>query len=395
MPTGPGPIRNALVLTGGGARAAYQVGVLRAISEITKFENNPFKIISGYSAGAINGAWLAGQSENFNKATEGMWEEWAALSMDKVFNSQPHHMALMAVRWIKDRLFGSMTTRQITYLLDTAPLQNFIKSRIDYRALNAHLSSGEMYALSITAANYRTGHSITFFSGSEDVPTWKSLNRMSVRTAIRPEHVIASSSIPIFFPPVKLIDGHYGDGMIRLNAPLSAAVHMGAQRLMVIGIRGPSSTSSHEGNGTDTVTIGEIAGTILNGLFFDSLDADLARLERVNRTISLMSDDERGRLPDRLRFIPVLSLKPSMEVGQMPTCELSRLPITLRYLFKGLGLTETKGLDLLSYLSFEPSYIRSLLELGYADTWQRKDQILEFFSPDAKLVPVPPEVQAH
>jgi len=373
---------NGLVLTGGGARAAYQVGVLRAISQITRFEKSPFQVISGYSAGAINGAWLAGGAHNLDQATECMWREWSTISPEKVYDVEAQRVLTIASRWLKDRLFGSMSGQQITYLLDTRPLQDFIRTRIDYKGIRHHLQTGVLRALSVTAANYRTGHSTTFFSGDENIKSWKSLNRVSVREEIRPEHVIASSAIPIFFSPVRLGDGHYGDGMVRLNAPLSAAVHMGSERLLVIGIRGPSSTTEDLTTRKESVTLGEIAGTILNGLFFDSLDADLARFERINRTISAMSDRERDRLPDRLRYIPVLSLKPSMEVGQMPECEMARLPGTLRYLLKGIGLSETKGLDLLSYLSFEPKYVGSLLELGYEDTLRRKDQVLEFFSTD-------------
>lgn len=380
----PTPLQYGLVLTGGGARAAYQVGALRAIAQITQFDKNPFKVISGYSAGAINGAWLASRADHFQRATDSMWNEWASITPERVFNMEIQNVLRIALCWLKDRLFGSMTRRQITYLLDTTPLQNFIRSRIDFGSIQRHLQEGNLRALSVTAANYRTGHSVTFFSGDESIKDWKSLNRISVRTEIRPEHVIASSAIPIFFPPIKVGDSHYGDGMVRLNAPLSAAVHLGADRLLVIGIRGPSSTSSDESHYGESVTIGEIAGTILNGLFFDSLDADLARLERINRTLSLINEDVRNRLPDPLRYIPVLSLKPSAEVGELPSCELARLPGMLRFLLKGIGLSETKGLDLLSYLSFEPNYIRSLLDLGFEDTIQKREQIENFFSLNAR-----------
>lgn len=378
----PAHARIGIVLTGGGARAAYQVGVLRAISAITNFPKNPFRIISGYSAGAINGAWLAGHADNFEQAVQTMWDEWAALTPDKVFNTDVPNVLYMAVRWIKDRSFGGVhqNQRQINYLLDTLPLQKFIQTRIDYEGVRRHLQNENMFGVSITSVNYHTGQSVTFYSGSKDIQDWKSLNRVSIRTDLAPEHVIASSAIPIFFPPKKIGDYHFGDGMVRLNAPLSAAVKMGAEKLLVIGIQGENSqlVTAPEQNGN--VTIGEIAGTILNGLFFDSLDADLARLQRINRTVSLMSDEERERGKDHLRQIPVLVMRPGSQVGKPSQCEFGRMPATLKFLLKGIGLTENRGVDLLSYLAFEPQYLRAMLESGYEDTMKRKSDIEEFFS---------------
>lgn len=378
----PTRARFGIVLTGGGARAAYQVGVLRAISAITNYQTNPFRIISGYSAGAINGTWLGGRTENFERAVQSMWDEWSALTTEKVFNTEVPNVLYMALRWIKDRSFGGVhqNQRQINYLLDTLPLQNFIKSRIDYEGLRQHLHSGALYGVSITSVNYHTGQSVTFYSGSEEIQDWRSLNRVSVRADLGPDHVIVSAAIPIFFPPKQIGKYHYGDGMIRLNAPLSSAIKMGVEKLMVIGIRGPSSQIVNEPEGGDHVTLGEIAGTILNGLFFDSLDADLDRMARINRTVSLMSHEELGKGSDHLRKIPILVMKPKEEISQLSSCQLTLLPGTLRFLLKGIGIKENRGTDLLSYLAFEPQYIRTLLEAGYEDTMQRKSEIIEFFS---------------
>ncbi len=374
--------RLGIVLTGGGARAAYQVGVLRAISAITSFETNPFRVISGYSAGAINGTWLAGRTENFDRAVQSMWDEWAGLTTKKVFNTEIPNAVIMALRWVKDRSFGGVHQNhmQINYLLDTLPLQKFIESKINYQGLREHLSTGALHALSVTTVNYQTGQSVTFYGGDKDIEDWKTLNRISVRADLKAEHVIASSAIPIFFPPQKIGDYHYGDGMVRLNSPLSAAVRMGAEKLLVIGIRGPSAESTNKNQHIGHVTIGEIAGTILNGLFFDALDADLARLERINRTVSLMSKEELGRGKDHLRRIPVLLMRPSTEIDQLSEVGLSQLPATLRFLLKGIGLQDDRGTDLLSYLSFEPQYIKTLLEAGYEDTMKRKQEIIDFFS---------------
>lgn len=369
--------KNGLVLTGGGARAAYQVGVLRAIAVITNFKINPFRVISGYSAGAINGAWLAGRSEDFDHATRHMWQVWSELSTEQVYKTSPISLAHIAFRWLRDRGLAG-PAQQITYLLDTEPLDGLLRKHIGFEALSHQLKTHHV-TLSVTAVNYSTGQSVSFFEGTDGIEGWTRLNRIAVQTKIRPEHVMASSAIPIFFPPVPLNDGYYGDGMVRLNAPLSAPIHMGADKLIVIGIRGPSSKSSPGGKNPSVVSLGEIAGTILNGLFFDALDADIARMERVNRTVAALSPEELRHQPDHLRHIPLLSLRPSQEVANLSTNLLSSAPTMIRFLLKGIGLEEDKGQDLLSYLFFEQKYLRSLLEIGYEDTLHRKDEILEFF----------------
>jgi NTE family protein len=373
------PMRNGLVLTGGGARAAYQVGVLRAISKITNFKRNPFQIVTGFSAGAINGTWLASRNENFDAVTLSMWNAWSGMTMNQVFKTNTGSLFHIALRWIKDRFMGGMQHNSINHLLDTSPLADFLKHHIDFEELRRNLSGDEIYGLSMIAANYQTGKSTAFFSGNQNIKSWKGLNRISVRTDFKAEHIMASAAIPIFFPPIQVDGAFYGDGMIRLGSPLSPAIHMGADRMMIIGIRGPTAEQISPPPVVPSISLGEIAGTILNGLFFDSLVSDLDRMEKINRTVSYMSPEELKADPDGLRSIPLLSLHPSTEVSLAGACELKKLPITMRYLLRGLGVTETKGQDLLSYLSFEPKYLTSLLELGYADTLARKDEILAFF----------------
>lgn len=373
-------ILNGLVLTGGGARAAYQVGALRAISDITKFENNPFKIISGISAGAINGVWLASRCETFDKVTKSMWSEWANIKTEKIFKTDIMGLSGIASRWIRDRVFGGMISKQqINYLLDTSPLYEFIKSRINFDHLNSHVKNGLLHGIAVTAANYRTGQSIAFYAGSNQIKDWQKLNRLSRRTDLAAEHVMASAAIPIFCPPIRIGDGYYGDGIVRLNAPFSPCIHMGAHQLLIIGGRGPVPMHPTDPLKSMGVSIGEIAGTILSGLFFDSLESDVDRAERINRAIVAMSPQLRRSQPDRLRNIPILYLRPSKRLDSMSAGALARLPHSLRFLLKGIGISEEKGRDLLSFLSFEPSYLRALLELGYEDTMQRKDAVRDFF----------------
>jgi NTE family protein len=370
-----------LVLTGGGARSAYQVGCLKAISEITKFEKNPFKIISGFSAGAINGTWLASRHDDFADATQRMWDAWSTITSDQVFKTSSLAFASIAFQWIKDRSLGSSNANhnQISYLLDTAPLKEFLKKNIDFKSLNKNLASRNVYGLALIAANYRTGKSTAFFSGDDQIKKWEGRNKISIRTEFTPDHIMASSAIPIFFPPVKVGQSYYGDGMVRLASPLSPAIHMGADRLLVIGVRGVSSSEESASEAKNKISVGEIAGTILNGLFFDAIDADLHRLAKIDRTLSVMTEKEIAADADHLRPIPALALRPSQNLTVSPGCELSQLPIAMRFMLKGMGITNEKGMDLLSYLAFEPKYMKSLLTLGYEDTLAKKDEILEFF----------------
>lgn len=371
----------ALVLTGGGARAAYQVGVLRAISEITGFEKNPFAIISGFSAGALNGVWLASQSENFDSVTKNMVETWSSLTADHIFKVGPVSLGRIAYRWIFDRSAGGLKSgkNQITYLLDTAPLAEFIKNKINFNALNENIQNDLFHAISVNATDYRSGQSVAFYNGHTDIQDWTKLNRKSFRTVISAEHVLASSAIPIFFPPVRIGTSYFGDGVVRLNSPLSSAIHLGAEKLLVIGNRRPSFIEQPPRTTGDGITLGEIVGTILSGLFLDSLDGDLERIARINRGIAAMTAEAKATQPDGLREVPILSLAPQNELARAPAGELARMPTTFSYLLRGIGVSESKGSDLLSYLAFEPKYLGTLIQSGYEDTLERKSEILEFF----------------
>ncbi|MGZ3690667.1 MAG: patatin-like phospholipase family protein [Pseudobdellovibrio sp.] len=370
----------ALVLTGGGARAAYQVGVLHAIAEITGYKKIPFSIISGYSAGAINGALLASQDGDFLAATQYMVDIWSSLTAEKVFKVGAISLSKIAYRWMLERSTGGLTDgnkkNQITYLLDTSPLNDLVREKINFKVLNENIKRGLFHAFEISATNYRTGYSTAFYNGDKDIKDWSRLNRHSLRTEITAEHVLASSAIPLFFPPVKIGDSFFGDGMVRLNMPLSSAIHLGAEKLMVIGSRGPSVIS--EADGPSGITLGEIIGTVLNGLFFDPLDGDLERVARINRGVSAMTLEEQAHQPDGLKVVPVLSLFPQKDITRDATCELSRMPSTLAYMLRGIGVSDTKGFDLLSYLAFEPDFLNELVRSGREDTMQRKDEILTF-----------------
>lgn len=369
-----------LVLTGGGARAAYQIGCLRAIAEITKFEENPFEIISGFSAGAINGVWLASRSDDFQSATKAMWDAWANIKASQVFRTDSASLLRIGVQWLKSRTIGSLDPKhQINYLLDTAPLGDLLEKEINFDQIEQNIRNGKLHGLSIVAANYQSGKSTAFFCGNCDIKNWEGPNRVSVRSELSTEHIMASSAIPIFFRPIKIGDHFYGDGMIRLSSPLSPAIHMGADKLIIIGVRAAAKNEEKNSNGTTHVTLSEIAGTILNGLFFDSLENDISRLEKVNHSLAALKRDEFSFDKGGIKQIPYVSMKPSQSLATTPSCELAKFPFALRFLLRGLGVSHNKGSDLMSYLSFEASYTSSLLQEGFNDTMARREEIEKFF----------------
>ncbi len=372
-----------LVLSGGGARAAYQVGALRALVEILGNQPCPFKILSGISAGAINCAALAMHAEDFAIAVERLTTTWLSLTPSAVYHTDAPKLFGVGSRWIKDLTTGGLLgVSRANHLLDTSPLRALLQRNIDLTRLPGHFASGALRAVALSATNYLTGSTITFFDGVADLRAWQRYNRIALRSTLDVEHVMASSAIPMFFTPV-MIDGiPFGDGVVRMTAPISPAIHLGAGKVLSIGIRyfrSPQETIAlnrelHSKN----VTAAEIGGVLLNALFMDSLDNDLERLERINRTLSLIPPAVRHRSPDLLRRIPNLALRPSRDVGKLAAHHYNNLPTMLRYLLRGIGATEHVGWDLLSYLAFQPGYISNLIELGYEDTRLRRAEIEAF-----------------
>jgi NTE family protein len=374
-----------LVLTGGGARAAYQVGALRALAEIADFGRTPFRVLAGVSAGAINAAFLATRADDFRAATAELWALWHDLDASKVFRTDVGRLAGLGTRWLRDlSLGGVLGAGTINYLLDTAPLRAFLGERLKVARIAEHLASGRLRGLAVTATNYLTGTAVSFYDGAADIQPWVRSSRIGVRAEIRLEHVLASAAIPLFFPPVPIGGAPYGDGCVRMTAPTSPAIHLGADRLIAIGIRyartGAQTVLLNEELHQDRVSLAEIAGVLLNAVFLDSLEADLELLERINQAVGFVPPGERGRMPERLRPLAALALRPSQDLGRLAGDQYDELPRTLRYLLRGIGATGASGWDLLSYLAFEPGYVDRLLELGYRDTIAREAEIAAFLA---------------
>ncbi len=373
-----------LVLTGGGARAAYQVGVIQAIADFSSKRESPFNIITGVSTGAINGSYLMSRADDFKSAAKGLWDLWLNLHSDKVYKADSRSMAALGTKWLGMLGTGGIygNKKKINHLLDTGPLRKLLEEELRLELLPSFFKTGILRGVSVSATNYLTGTAISFYDGIQELNPWVRSTRLGVQTHLSVEHIMASSAIPIFFPPVNINGTFYGDGCIRLSSPLSPAIHLGADRVIAVGIRTPRSSDEiikfNQELSKGDLTMAEISGMLLNAVFLDSLETDMERMERINSTISIMSLEHRLQMTSKLRQIPLLALNPSRDLGELAIGILHEFPAIIRFLLRGLGAKENKGWDLLSYLAFEKAYTQQLIELGYSDTLRKKNTILEF-----------------
>lgn len=374
-----------LILTGGGARAAYQVGALRAIVEVVGEGVNPFPVITGVSAGAINGAALAASADDFSGGVRRLTETWLSLSPERVYRTDMLSVASIGSRWIRNLTSGGLVTlRQVNHLLDTTPLRQLLTERIALDRVPALIASGQLRGLGVTATSYQTGTAVTFFDGPADVPSWARSRRLGRRETLSIDHVLASAAIPVFFPPVRIGDTYYGDGQVRLTEPLSPAIHLGADRLLAVGVRYLRTAEETESLNSEASTqrvlpVSQVAGVLLNALFLDHLDSDTERLEHINILAAPPAAAERARF----RVIPLLTLRPSRELGGLAADQMEHFPRVVRYLLRGMGAGRRGGSDLVSYLAFERSYIDRLQTLGYEDTLGRRTELEDFFGATA------------
>lgn len=370
-----------LVLTGGGARAAYQVGVIQALAEMTQSKESPFNVITGVSAGAINGAYMMSRADDFKIGAQGLWDLWMNLHSERIYRTDAGAMANLGTKWLRTVGMGSMfAQKKANHLLNTEPLRELLQQELQLDRLPHFFKAGILRGVAFSATNYWTGTAISFYDGSDEIKPWVRSTRIGRRSPLTVEHVMASSAIPVFFPPVSLENGQYGDGCVRLTSPLSPAIHLGSDRVIAVGIRYYRSLEQTEqmnlNTKRDELTIAEIGGVLLNAVFLDSLETDIERMERINKTLDLIPADKRG--DGMLKKIPVLALRPSQDLGQMAKGTLHEFPTLIRFLLRGVGAKEDKGWDLLSYLAFEKAYTQQLLDLGYDDTIRKKDEILKF-----------------
>jgi NTE family protein len=359
------------------------VGALRALAEVLGPGPLPFDIIAGLSAGAINSLVISTGADDFGRVTQRLRATWESLTPDRVYQTGTLRLASIGSRWIRDLSAGGLIGKSgINYLLDPTPLRRLLESEVPIGRMRRHLRSGRLRAVAVSATNYHTGAGITFYEGASDIEPWLRSTRIGTRARITLDHVMASAAIPVFFPPIRIGRTFYGDGCVRMIYPMSPAIHLGADRILAISVRylrPPGETLQHEAKDKDDILpLSEIAGVLLNAVFLDSLDSDLERLERINKTIALIPRDKLNHSDVDMRPVP-RSSSARRRISQARRRRVRALPAMLRYLLKGIGATGHAGEDLLSYLAFEPIYLKRVMDLGHADTLARREEIEEFF----------------
>ncbi|MFW6039915.1 MAG: patatin-like phospholipase family protein [Gemmatimonadota bacterium] len=359
------PSHAALVLSGGGARGAYQVGVMRYIAERRPFAR--FPILTGVSAGAINASFLAGSPDTFGGAVDALSDRWLALSTDRVFRTDLPSLARNALKVLLNLgSGGSPLAPGVRGLVDTEPLRRFLDGLIDPDAIAANLDTGRLRALAISATAYDTGRTVTYIQGEPWLETWERIRRRSEHDRITLDHVMASAAIPLFFPAVKVNGRFYGDGSLRQSHPLSPAIHLGADRILAISSRWRAPVREPATDAEATYPpAAQVLGLLLNSIFLDNLDVDAERLRRVNDLLRRVPDSRRWLLSERP--VRLLVLRPSSDIGRVARRYERSLPRSLRYLLRGLGTRKVSSSDLVSYLMFESEYLEHLIRLGERD----------------------------
>lgn len=376
--------RIGIVLTGGGARAAYQVGVLRAIADLVpKDVANPFPVICGTSAGAVNAVALAADAANYRRAVLRIQAVWKNFRPEHVYRADLPGVMKNSARWMLAAVTGGRG-REPVALLDNSPLRDLLAQRIDYSAIQRAIDAGHLDALAITCSGYTSGQSVTFYQGATEVPPWRRARRIGVPMKIGLDHLLASSALPFIFPAVHINREYFGDGSMRQIAPVSPALHLGADRVLVVAVGRQHSATNHERPKSEGYpTLAQIAGHAMNSIFLDSLEADLERLQRINRTLSLLPDDAIASGRTSLRHVDFMVISPSEELEKIALRHIEELPRTVRALFRSVGATQRGGSTLLSYLVFGRRYCRELIALGYRDAMAKRDNLRGFLGYDA------------
>jgi NTE family protein len=328
-----------LVLTGGGARSAYQVGVLRALTELCPRGRNPFKVIVGTSAGAVAASVLAAEAAHWRRAVAGLEEVWGNFHAEQVFRVDPWHMVRAGVHWILSLLSGGLLLTPPKSMLDNSPLREMLSKKVDWSGIRKSIDRGHLRALALCATSYVTGQSVSFYDGEEQIRDWARVQRVGRRAALTLDHLMASVAIPLLFPPMQLGEEHFGDGAMRQMHPLSPAVHLGSDRILVVGVRARQNAGVAVTRlPIQAPTPGQIFGYMLDTLFTDQIYGDLEQLERINELVHAAPEQARGA-----RTVDTLMLAPSVDPREVAARHIGEMPRSLRALLRVIGARDAEG----------------------------------------------------
>lgn len=378
-----GPGSTGLILSGGGARAAYQVGVLQAINELLPDKRlNPFPVICGTSAGAINALALATNATDFNHAVKRMHEVWSHFHCHQVYRTDWPGVLAQALRWTGANLFG-VGSHHPSALLDNRPLRHLLEQSLRFGQIEDSLRSGHLRAISVSAFGYHSAESVCFYQGLERITPWNRHHRVGVQTQLGLEHLMASAAIPLLFAPVKLNREWFGDGAVRQRAPISPALHLGADRVLVVGVSDNLATAPAGGRRGPRVrdalppSLAQIGGHLLNSTFVDNLEADVELLERMNRLAGYLPRGAREH-GKGVQQVEVLIISPSEPLDVIASRHRHALPAPIRAFLRGSGATRASGGSVVSYLLFEADYCQELIELGHRDAMAKREELQRF-----------------
>jgi NTE family protein len=373
----------ALILSGGGARAAYQVGVLQAVADmLPKGAQNPFPILCGTSAGAINAASIAIYAQQFREAVWRMVHVWGNFNVGQVFRTDWPGLTISASHWLAAMSLGGLGKHNPVSLLDRTPLERLLNHSLNFDNIENSIDMGLVHALSITASSISTGNSVAFYQGAPNIESWYRSRHMGVPEKITIQHLMASSAIPFVFAAEKIGSEFYGDGTIRQTAPASPALHLGADKLFVIGVRHLDEDKPERQEQYEYPSMGQIAGQILDSIFLDNIDLDLERMQRINRALEQIPEKHLPGDSRTMRHVDILNISPSQDLYKIAAKHAHYMPRSVRFFLRGIGASADRGSNLVSYILFERSFCRELIHLGYGDTMDRRDEVLEFIGDD-------------
>ena len=380
MNKAPDDVKTALVLPGGGARGAFQVGVLKALAELLPRDRaNPFPVISGTSAGAVNSVVLASRAEHFRSAIAELERVWGHFRCHHVYKTDHWTMLKSSMHWMASLVLGGWLVGMPKSLLDNAPLRALLGRNVHFPRIRDAIEAGHLDAVAVTAAGYASARSTTFFEAMREQESWERTRRLGKHTDLNLDHLMASIAVPMVFPPVCIGNEYFGDGAMRQATPLSPAVHLGADRILVIGIRDETGDKEPESPG-EPPSFAQIAGYMLDTLFMDGLYSDLERITRINELLDSLPDEEVEFGETTMRPIDTMLIVPSEDLRAIAHKHRAELPFAIRALLRGVGGGDPGENRLLSFLLFERAYTRELIDLGYRDAMKVKDELVDFVS---------------